>query len=298
MLTEAQKKARQRKIGGSDVAAIMGLSEFCDNTPYAIWCEKILGKPRVFDPEGWGHKLEPIILDTYTQKTGIQLKRPKEPYYHDKYEFMVANPDGVGIDNNIIIDAKTAHNYRKFGSRSDLTLPSDYLLQLAHYCIVLDADYAECAILFGGNDFQILRYDRNEELEKLIISKEKEFYDNYIITETPPPAKSKADLLHKYQKLSDGEVKKADSKIYEKVCELKSLSATIKEMEREKNDLITEIGCYMKDSPVLLDMQGKKLATWKLQKRESIDREKLKTEHPEVYKTVAKETQIRVFRSK
>ena len=41
MLTPEQKEARKNGIGGSDIAAICGVSSFKDHTPLSIYLEKI-----------------------------------------------------------------------------------------------------------------------------------------------------------------------------------------------------------------------------------------------------------------
>ena len=57
---------RSHGIGGSDVAAIMGLSPW--RTPYQVWADKVLGiredisgKPAV----EWGTILEPVVGEHY-----------------------------------------------------------------------------------------------------------------------------------------------------------------------------------------------------------------------------------------
>jgi len=61
---------RKRGIGGSDAAAILGLSKF--RTPLQVYLDKIGQAPPIEEtaPMRWGKKLEPLILDEYEQIKG------------------------------------------------------------------------------------------------------------------------------------------------------------------------------------------------------------------------------------
>ena len=81
-------KERQKGIGGSDVAAILGMSPW--RTPYQVWEEKTTpidetaaedDRPALY----WGRVLEAPIRQAYADKTGRTVTKPAEAFVSSKY---------------------------------------------------------------------------------------------------------------------------------------------------------------------------------------------------------------------
>lgn len=68
--------ARGLGLGGSDMAALMGESSYGDGTPWHVWAEKT-GRYEVdVNPQmDRGRHLEPIVVNLFQDKTGIQTRR-------------------------------------------------------------------------------------------------------------------------------------------------------------------------------------------------------------------------------
>src|SRR3990167_10245335 len=82
---------RRKGIGGSDIAAIRGLSPW--KTAYQVYEEK---RKEVGEGEGntatdGGRRLEPAIRQWYSDQTGRSVKLPDKILYHKKYPFMLAS---------------------------------------------------------------------------------------------------------------------------------------------------------------------------------------------------------------
>lgn len=69
-MTTEWHEQRRAGIGGSDVAALLGLSKW--KSPYQLFLEKTGNAPPQEDNEAmyWGRMLEPVIRDAYEEKTG------------------------------------------------------------------------------------------------------------------------------------------------------------------------------------------------------------------------------------
>jgi len=94
MNTEKWLNERRKGIGGSDAAAICGLSPY--RTPLQVWQDKrgLSGVIPENEAMEWGKRLEPIIRQKYSDTTGREVKimSPDEPIiHHPKYSFMLAN---------------------------------------------------------------------------------------------------------------------------------------------------------------------------------------------------------------
>ena len=96
-LTEQEWLAyRRRGIGGSDVAAILGISPF--RTARDLYDDKLNIALAVDDAGNWvalemGHLLEPLVAQIFTKKTGLEVFQIKKMFQHPQYPFMLADVD-------------------------------------------------------------------------------------------------------------------------------------------------------------------------------------------------------------
>ncbi len=72
-LTPQQHQARARGLGGSDIAAVLGLSRY--RTPYEVWLEKTgqaVQESGESEPAYWGQVLEDVTAREYSKRTDWQ----------------------------------------------------------------------------------------------------------------------------------------------------------------------------------------------------------------------------------
>jgi len=187
---------RRKGIGGSDVAAIMGVSPW--STRRCLWRKKlgIIGAlDAESDRENWvakkvGHMLEPLVAEIFASQTGFEPYEVRKMYTHPDYPFMLANldymitlPDG----RKAILECKTSNIHAK-EKWADGAVPLNYELQCRHYMAVMDVDVVFIACLFGNNenDFVWRRIDRCMEYEAEIIAAEHDFWNNYVLAGIEP----------------------------------------------------------------------------------------------------------------
>ena len=127
---------RRLGIGGSDVAAIMGISPFA--TIKDLYYDKIGVKPMIDEGESnWvakevGHRLEDLVAMIFSKKTGLEVFPVRKMFRHPFYPFMLADvdyfirfPDGsIGI-----LECKTC-NYNAKDKWADDGIPENYVKAL------------------------------------------------------------------------------------------------------------------------------------------------------------------------
>lgn len=112
-------RARQRGVGGSDVAAIIGASKY--KTPVDIYIEKTtdVAESAASEAAYWGTVLEDTVAQEFSRRTGMKIQRVKQQLRTDfalfgcgegAPEWARANLDRAVID-------------RKFGAQVRLTKP-------------------------------------------------------------------------------------------------------------------------------------------------------------------------------
>ena len=87
---------RKLGIGGSDVAAIMGISPFA--TIRDLYNDKLGIEPLIEEESNWvakevGHRLEDLVAEIFSKKTGLTVFPVRKMFRHPLYPFMLADVD-------------------------------------------------------------------------------------------------------------------------------------------------------------------------------------------------------------
>lgn len=208
---------RQKHIGGSDCATIMGYNEW--KNPVELWREKT-GRKVPDDLSSnkaiiRGKNSEPHLIGLFSEKyTEYEVSTLNKTLESLKYPFMSANLDGVLIDKNGdkgVLEIKTATCFNKSqfydiwlkkdedGKYTITDIPIHYWLQIQHYLAVTGWKYA---VLFADitlafqkdrSALHVYKCSRNEEAIKQIIKKELEF-NSYIINDIEPVYRRKITI--------------------------------------------------------------------------------------------------------
>jgi len=271
MLTEKQKKERINGIGGSDMSVILGLSSY--KTPYQLYLEKkgLIESTYEETPlQYWGNQLEVAIRKEFRKRNKVKLETPKETIVHPFYSFLRGNVDGYIPKWNAIFEAKCSHAFmaQTWGEHGTDVIPMEYLVQVAFYCSIKNADQARISVLIGGNDYREFTYLRDLELEKTIIDAACAFWEA-VQNDTAPPATNQVDLRLMFPKLSSYKVKTIDTDTLQHLTKLTDVKLKFKELDAIEADAKFNITKYMEDAECLVDQDGKPLATWKENKRGS-----------------------------
>lgn len=146
---------RKSGIGGSDVAAVVGVSKW--TSAYALWAKKSGLIPDDFgDSEAmeWGRLLEPVIRGKVASKhPEWEIHNTNATFKDPDYEWMLANVDGlIRFEDGSwgILEIKTAA-YEDDWAQG---VPLYYQTQVRHYLRVFGLERAVVAVLFHGNAYR------------------------------------------------------------------------------------------------------------------------------------------------
>jgi putative phage-type endonuclease len=288
MNTEMITYDHKQKIGGSECAAALGLSKW--KTPYQLYCEKVSEEDvQNIDNEYmyWGRALEPLIIERYKEITNNQVQifldenNKQQTFVHSKYKWLKAHIDGLVTNKNLILEAKSTRFFNdEWGDINTDSIPIEYLIQCAHYCIVISEERkiegADIAALGSTNDFRIYHYSRNKELEDFIIQKTHDFWHNHVLKLVPPSPTVNDDLNKIYANTIQDKVIATEHVAV--ICDqINEITPKIKELEEQENKLKTELKLFMQDKEELIDIKGRQLATWKKCNRKVLDNKALES---------------------
>lgn len=295
MITKEQEELRRLGIGGSDAAGVAGLSKW--HTPLDIYNKKMGLKPEQKETEAMkiGAALESVILDKYEELTGNIVERDLPTVFMPKHDFILANVDGFVRDKNIVVEAKTARNKDGWGAPGSCDIPIDYLCQVAHYCAVFNAPEAHIIVLFKFNEtYEIYKYKRNENLEQALLKKEQQFWENYILKNTPPPVTT---IKHARMAFNSAQQAKAyaDDEAKQKFSELLKVIEQKKKLQEIEEQIKLDLMLKMGVSNELVDEAGQKLVSWKNVSSQRFNSVLLKKSNPDLYSQYCATQTTRTF---
>ena len=193
---EAWLKQRTRGIGGSDTAAILGTSKY--RSAYTVYMEKI-GKVKPADLSDkqavqWGNILEPIVGEEYkrrhpkreVRRVNAVLRSIERPWAQASLDYEVKDEElGWGV-----LEIKTAGLMRAPDWENGI--PDYYVTQIAHYLSITKREFADVAVLIGGQEYREYRYMRDIPYEQKLVRAVDDFYNINIKGEEVPPITDKA----------------------------------------------------------------------------------------------------------
>lgn len=234
---------RKAGIGGSDAAAACGLSRW--KSPFQLWSEKTdrIVPAKAGEAAYWGSQLE-TLLRAEVAKRMPEVEVRECPFFlrSKEHKYMLANIDGYVKNEDgsfSVLEIKTANAYAVQDWQDGL--PIEYFAQIMHYMVVTGMSSAYVAVLLGGNEFRIQKYDRDEEMIRHIIQMEEHFWYDYMLKDTPPEATAKDNevLGQLYPKSEEKAIEMPTTARdiltdYEKACQDLALAKEAKEQAEAK----------------------------------------------------------------
>lgn len=196
---------RRTGIGGSDIAAICGLSRY--KSPMEVYLDKLGEIPPIEDNPKMkaGRKLEPVIAEWFAEETGMKVMKQNSVFQSNEHKFMLANIDRWLPGQNSGLECKNTGEYAR-ADWEGTQAPTEYVLQCNHYMAVTGADRWMLAVLVGGWDFQWRVIERDEELIRNLITIEHEFWHNHVLEKIPPAfSHQDSDYLKEKYRASEAE---------------------------------------------------------------------------------------------
>ena len=291
-LTAEQLQAHQEGLGSSEAGAALGLNPW--KSPLALYLEKVgeVVPDDLTDNAAvhFGNVLEDTIAQEYMRRSGCRVRRRNQTFHHSEHPFMVAHPDRTIDGEKTILECKTAGAWAQndWGPDGSDQVPDQYVVQVHHQMICMDYPQAVLAVLIGGRDFRTYRFERDFEMDRLIIDGECSFWYDHVQKHVPPEPSTVEDLSY----LRDaGTSITADSDIQALAQALKTVRGELKDLEDQKKSLEVSIKKFMGENSTLLDANGLPLATWKQAKdSQRFDAKALQKDNPELYAQYLKTT--------
>ncbi|KND45301.1 YqaJ viral recombinase family protein [Streptomyces stelliscabiei] len=163
--------ARANGIGGSEIAAVMGLSPY--ESRFSLWHRKkgLIGPVEESDVMYWGKIHEPAICAEFAKRHPDGEVRPSPTYAAAGRPWQVVNPDRLILDGEwkttAIVEAKTSRDAEGWGEEGTAEIPVHYRAQCQWYMDALVVPRCHVAVLIAGSEYReyVVDYDPADALK-------------------------------------------------------------------------------------------------------------------------------------
>lgn len=296
---------RSKGIGGSDAAAIAGLSPW--KSPYVVWLEKtgqLLDDGHESEAMRWGTLLEPVIADEFEHRTGLyvthrqlQAENPEEPWRRATLDGLVAEPSRHELDEALgIYEGKTTSTIR-YGLDWSSGIPDHYALQVQHNLAVTGQDRAWVTCLIGGQELVIHEVERDPDVIAELLEIEREFW--WRVEHMKPPAADgtsrTADAIREaFSEPTPGRTIELPDELRQHLYALADARALKKQAEAREKEAQNALMAALGDAEAAL-LDGREVITWKGVEDHRLDQKALRAEMPEVAEKYTRTATLRRF---
>ena len=206
MITDDQIKISQNNIGGSSIAAVLGLSNF--KTQLQLWSEltglvpreDISGKMQV----RLGNKMESVVAEIFTEDTGKKLHRVNETFTHEQYSYLVGHIDRRVVGERAIVEIKAVSAWSR-DQWKDGQAPQEYIIQLMWYLGLTKTNVGYLVALIGNQELAIVPVIFDKEIYEQMVQKAIKFWEEFVVPKIMPTVITKDDgsTLYKMYPISD-----------------------------------------------------------------------------------------------
>lgn len=289
---------RRTGVGGSDAAAIIGLSRWA--TPYTVYLDKLGILPEKEETEALrqGRDLEEYVAKRFTEETAKKVQRCNYMIRNQAYPFALADIDRKVVGENAGLECKTTStlDLKQFHG---VEFPEQYYAQCVHYMAVTGAERWYLAVLVLGKEFHVYTLERDESEIAALMKLESDFWN--LVERQEPPDTSGLDpdseaIGAVYADSAEGE----SIELYgmdDLFRRLEIANEALSVAQQTKDEILNVIKAQMKTAERA--QYGAYSITWKTQERRTLDAAALKKAYPNIpFDNFMKVNKSRPFRIK
>lgn len=148
----AWHELRARRVGGSEIGAVLGISEY--ESAFSLWHRKAdrLGPVAETDIMVYGSVIEDAVVELWSRNRPDYRIRRAGTYVNRARDYQLASPDRVlgGPDGPELLEVKSSGDRWKWGDEGSDEVPPGYLAQARWQLDTFGYRRCRFAVLFSG----------------------------------------------------------------------------------------------------------------------------------------------------
>lgn len=196
-----------RKLGASDVAAVLGVSRF--KSPWDVWSSiHGLVPPQPDTPDlARGRLFERSLVQLFSDETGMRTAPLRNALVVGPEPFVTASPDmivwaGEAYTGETKTDRRAelygeSQNIDRWDAAAARLVPADYALQTYTQMWAAESEYGFLAVLLPFYQFRWFRFRRDPAVEGALVPALRKWWTRHVV-KGEPPAVDSSDTARRY----------------------------------------------------------------------------------------------------
>lgn len=304
----AFREQRRKYLGGSDIAAVLGISPW--KTPLQLWADKTTPPVEDRREDNLGAKtrgkrweavvaemlVERLNADGHTVEIVSSNQRyldPEVPHFAAEIDFEIRLDGEQEITN---VELKTVHPFkmRDWGDSGSDECPVHYTAQVMWGLGITRRRRGILAPLFGADEIRAFPIEADDETIAGMRSQGLKFWNDHVLTKVAP-SPSNLDDANRLFKAGEGVPLVANEDLVKILLRMRALDRETKAREAEWDQLEFLVKCAMREATELTLENGKTAITWADRAHTYLDQSALKEAHPKLHREFTRKGSSRVF---
>jgi predicted phage-related endonuclease len=251
---------RKRFLGGSDVAAVIGMGATYDGvtqTAYTVWQKKVGEIASDMDPERklWLNRRkrwEGPIVEMLREEFSAEIVAVNQRYVDPEYDFLAAEidfearePDGSIANGEIKTVHPLAYGERHgWGDPGTSDIPVHYAAQVMHGLMVTGRSRCVVAVMLGIDNMVFYFVERDEETIAGMRAASVKFWQEHVLRKVPPPPQTPHDM-RAYMLRFSGRPVDLDAMNMTRLQRLDAVRGSIATLSEEEEEISFALGDYV-----------------------------------------------------
>jgi len=271
MTHEEWLKIRQKGIGGSDIAGILGLSPY--KSALSVYMDKIDTDIRDEEeniPAELGLELEPFMSKKFKtwilkeEGLEIDLKEMKYILQDDKIDYFLVNLDRYfehPTRGFCPVEIKTTTEFKRKSWTED-EVPDEYYMQVQHQMMIIGPECKWCylIVLIGNRTVKVYPIPRNNEVIKDLRDRGTDFWENFVqkkIAPAPDGSDSADDALkalypEEYPEKQMVLSEKDEEELADELQKFDGIKMKLKELTKEAEAIKQTVKSKIQDAELMM----------------------------------------------
>lgn len=185
-LTAKQLEQHRTVLGGTDAAAVFGVSRYRD--AWDVYVEKhglLVPSHEQSEDATWGLLLEPVIRAEYRRRTDTEMFKPRALLRHPERRWQAGHLDGIADSALLEIKVRRFQS-AGWGEPGTDEVPADVKTQVLHYLVVTGLSRADIAVLFAGQRLAVYTIHADPAFLSEFSAEEEDWWDRHIVRGEQP----------------------------------------------------------------------------------------------------------------
>ena len=296
---------RTKGLGGSDMAALLGVATFkvdgVKKNKLHIYLEKTgqAGDREETEPQYWGITFEDDIATRWAVVNGVKVRRRNEPVVCPGHPWLIGHIDRKIVGKREGVEVKLSSK-DGWGQEGTDEIPEEYLCQVHTYLTCTEWERWHIAALlwghFGPPKLHHYVVERDPEWSGILIEAGERFKRDHWDPRIPPEPESSDQASRLWRTVDPDKIVVCTEDDLRLLGTREALKNQVRGLDTKINNIDLKLKKRLQEAPALVDADGNVQLKYEVEFSRKFSSKRFQQIEPEMYSTHVHTTHSRILR--